>query len=175
MLAYPYHDAARSRTCCDLMGLLYVFDEYTDVGNAAITREMADAVMDGLRYTTKPQSAPVGEVARTFWHLGRATASPMAERHFIDTMQQYVDSVVQEAETRDSERLLTIDEYKTLRRHTSACLPSFALMELDLDFPEEVYRHPLVEKLRELALCSVYALNVSRSVYSSLHIHVLGH
>jgi hypothetical protein len=74
--------------------------------------------MDGLRYPEKSQAkdeCPLGEMARQcvlpcctlfgsyywlhilsrFWAQGRKTATPMAERLFIETMQLYVDAVVQ--------------------------------------------------------------------------------
>jgi len=48
-----------------------------------------------------------------------------------------------------------------VRRHSSGCYPSFALMELELDFPEEVYCHPLLERMRDCALYLISAGNVS--------------
>ena len=85
----------------------------------------------------------------------------MAERHLLETMKLYVDAVVQQSEDRTHDRLRTIDEYWIIRRHSSGCYPSFALMELELDFPEEVYRHPLLERMRDCALYLISAGNVS--------------
>jgi len=85
----------------------------------------------------------------------------MTEHHLFETMQQYVDAVVQQSKDREHNRIRTIDEYWVVRRYTSGCLPSFALIELELDFPEEVYRHPLLERLRNCAMFSIVAANVS--------------
>jgi len=85
----------------------------------------------------------------------------MAERHLFETTQQYVDAVVQQSEDRENDCVRTIDEYWVVRRHTSGCLPSFALIELELDFPGEVYRHPLLECLRDCAIFCIVVANVS--------------
>ena len=49
------------------MTLFYAFDEYTDVEDEVITREMADIVMDGLQNPEKPRPQGecfLGEMAR---------------------------------------------------------------------------------------------------------------
>ena len=49
------------------MTLFYAFDEYTDVEDEVVTREMADMVMDGLRNPEKPRPEGecfLGEMAR---------------------------------------------------------------------------------------------------------------
>lgn len=41
------------------MALFYAFDEYTDVEDGCVTRNMADILMDALRDSDKPR--PEGE------------------------------------------------------------------------------------------------------------------
>jgi hypothetical protein len=48
------------RTCCDLMNLFFVVDEYTDVEPASVVRGMVDVVVDALKNPHKPR--PQGEV-----------------------------------------------------------------------------------------------------------------
>lgn len=95
----------------------------------------------------------------------------MAERHFIETMQLYVDAVVQEAEDRVHNRIRSFHEYIKLRYHTCGVLPSMALSELELDFPEEVYQHPLLQKLRYCAVLSIIVINVSLNRDLSIRFH----
>ncbi|KAK0721855.1 terpenoid synthase [Lasiosphaeria miniovina] len=164
--AFNRCDFARCRTCCDLMTLFYAFDEYTDVAGETSTRQMADMLVDEVRNPDKPRpqgECLLGEMARQFWASGRRTATPMAERHFIETMQLYVDAVVQQSEDPTHDRLRTIDSYWEVRRYTSGCLPSFALIELELDFLEDVYQHPLLERLRD---CAMYIVTASNDLYS---------
>jgi hypothetical protein len=92
----------------------------------------------------------------------------MAERHLIETMQLYVDGVVQQSEDRTHDRIRSIEGYWAVRRHTSGCLPTFALIELELDFPEEVYTHPLLEILRDCAFYSISTGNVGHIMLSKI-------
>lgn len=85
----------------------------------------------------------------------------MASGHLLSTMQLYVDAVVQQSSDRVHDRLRSIDGYWAVRRHSSGCYPSFALMELELDIPEEIYRHPLLDRMRDCALYLICAGNVS--------------
>ncbi|KAK3331203.1 terpenoid synthase [Apodospora peruviana] len=178
MLSYRFSDLAQCQLGSDLMTLLYAFDEYTDWEDEHSTRGIADLFMDGLRNPDKPRpegECVLGEMARQFWSAGRKIATPMAERHFIETMQQWVDNVVDEARDHDHSQIRTIDEYWTIRRHTSACLPTLASLELEFDFPEDVYRHPLLERLRDLSMFSIvggndlYSYNVERAKGHELH------
>jgi hypothetical protein len=59
MLTYQHDDLARCRTGTDLMTLFYAFDEYSDVEDEVVTRQMADALIDGIRNPDKPR--PQGE------------------------------------------------------------------------------------------------------------------
>ncbi|KAK0624077.1 terpenoid synthase [Immersiella caudata] len=166
MLSYQFDDLARCRAGADLMSLFYAFDEYSDVEDAAVTRAMADILMDAIRNPDKPRpqgECCLGEMTRQFWTRGRQVSTAMAERHLIETMQQYVDGVVLQSEDRMHDRLRTIDSYWPLRFHTSGCLPAFALAELELEMPEEVYRHPLLERMRD---CTVYIVSTTNDVYS---------
>ncbi|KAK3367415.1 terpenoid synthase [Lasiosphaeria ovina] len=167
-----------ARSTCDLMDLFYVIDEYTDVEDAGGVQKIVDIIMDAFRNPSKPRPTGefrIGEMARQFWALAIQTASPMSQVHFVDTMQEYLDSITEQAVDRANNRVRTIDEYWALRRLTGGCLPSFALIELGLEFPEEIYRHPLLENLRECAnraICAandVYSYNIERVRGHALH------
>ncbi|KAK3356324.1 hypothetical protein B0T25DRAFT_516018 [Lasiosphaeria hispida] len=118
MLAYRYGNLARCRTSTDLMTLFYAFDEYTDVEDELVMREMADILMDGMRNLDKvrPQGECfLGEMARHYW---------------------------------------------VIRHHTSGCLPSFTLVELELDIAEEIHYRPLPERMRD---CALYLISAERA------------
>jgi Delta6-protoilludene synthase len=85
----------------------------------------------------------------------------MAERHLLNAMQLYVDAVVQQSEDRTHDRLRSIDDYWTVRYHSSGCIPSFAAMELEMDIPEDIYQHPLLKRIRDCAVYLICAGNVS--------------
>ncbi|KAF7372856.1 Terpene cyclase [Mycena sanguinolenta] len=113
-LAYPALDKQRLRTGCDLMMLFFAFDEYTDVLPAPEVRRYADIVMDALKNPNKPRPEGehvVGEVARQFWALGIQSATPLAQKHFLETFEDYIYSVVDEASDRDDKRIPGSEEY----------------------------------------------------------------
>ncbi|KAK0755068.1 hypothetical protein B0T18DRAFT_425351 [Schizothecium vesticola] len=57
-----------------------------------------------------------------------------------------------------------------LRDHTGGCLPSFALIELGLGFPDVLYRHGKLERLREITNRSdIYSYNIERARGHVLH------
>ena len=67
----------------------------------------------------------------------------------------------------------SIDEYWAVRDHTGGCLPSFVFIEfvLDVELPEEVYLHPKMERLREIANRSIAGCNVSFLSFLSLFLN----
>jgi len=59
-----------------------------------------------------------------------------------------MDAVVQQAEDRTKHHIRTFDSYLEVRRDTIGAKPSFAILELDMDLPDEVFNHPTLENLR---------------------------
>jgi len=96
-----------------------------------------------------------------YWQRTIPLASTMSQVHFIDIFQKFVDSVVEQTRDRANDRILSFDEYWAIRWYNCGCLPSFAFGELELDLPDEVYYHPLLEKMREIAIQMIAASNVS--------------
>ncbi|KAK4442054.1 terpenoid synthase [Podospora aff. communis PSN243] len=160
--AFNRCDFQQARVGCELMILFYAFDEYTDVENGAGARKIADIMINALHHPEKPRPAgeiPLGELARQFWSRALPVASPMSQRHFLQTMEEYANGCVQQAEDRAANRIRAIDDYWAVRRLTSGCFPTFTMIELGLDFPAEVYMHPLLVRLREIIMQSVSAIN----------------
>ena len=93
-------------------------------------------------------------------------ATPTAQRRFIETFDSYMDSVVTQAEDRTKHLIRSIDSYLKVRRETIGAKPSFALMELEMDIPDEVFYHPTLESLRVWVIDMLCIGNVSRT---SLH------
>ncbi|KAI0293873.1 terpenoid synthase [Multifurca ochricompacta] len=153
-LAYPYHNKERLRTGCDLMNVFFVFDEYSDVANGDQVQEMANIVMDALRnpHTPRPKDEWIGgEVTRQFWELAIKTASPPSQKRFIETYGAYTQSVVQQAVDRINKHIPTIQEYLQVRRNNIGATPAFAMIELEMNLPDDVVHHPAVEELSVLA------------------------
>ena len=82
-----------------------------------------------------------------FWLNATRTATPTAQRRFIDTFQLYTDSVVQQAEDRHDNRIRSIASYFDVRRDTIGAKPCFAILEIHMSLPDEVLQDPIVQRL----------------------------
>jgi len=89
----------------------------------------------------------------SYWIRASRIVSPDAHclHHFIRDWDTYTAAVVREADDRSKRRYRTFEDYLSIRRDSSGCLPSFALCEFGLDLPEEAFHHPLMSALREEA------------------------
>ncbi|CAA7261880.1 unnamed protein product [Cyclocybe aegerita] len=154
-LAYAGLPADVNRVGCDLMNLFFVVDEHTDAMDARSVQDWVDIVVDALHHphTPRPAGEPkVGEIARTFWENGIKCMGPTAQRRFVETFTTYLQSVVTQAQDRDKHLFRDVDSYMEVRRDTIGAKPSFALLEHDMELPDDVFYHPLLEKLREWAI-----------------------
>ncbi|KAJ7137766.1 terpenoid synthase [Mycena epipterygia] len=149
-LAYPTASREHLRTGCDLMNVFFVVDEYTDVESAPVVREMVDIVIDAMNNPHKPRPEGeilLGEVTRQFWELAIKTATPNSAKHFVEAFTDYLESVVAQAENRDSDTVLTVDSYLKTRRENIGVRPSYPIGELHLDLPDEAFYHPVIKEL----------------------------
>ena len=97
-----------------------------------------------------------------FWELAIETASPGSQKRFLASFEQYTRAVVQEAQDRQSKRIIrTVEEYFSLRRYTIGTQPAFAFLELDLDLPQEILDHPVITELEILSTDMIILSNVS--------------
>ncbi|GJJ08044.1 hypothetical protein Clacol_002251 [Clathrus columnatus] len=112
--------------------------------------------MDGIRNPHIPRPGNGewvgGEIARQFWENAIRRVSPIVQTRFINEFQAYLNAVVDEATDRESRYIRNIEDYFKIRRNTIGAKPSFAICEMYMNIPEEVMRHPVIKKLRELAI-----------------------
>ncbi|KAI9457947.1 terpenoid synthase [Lactarius psammicola] len=145
---------ARVRTGCAFMNQVFVFDEFSDRGTEEEAQEMAIIVMDALRnpHTPRPKGEWIGgEVTRSFWELAIQTASPQSQKRFIKGYDAFSQAVVKQAANRGRKYIVTVQEYFEVRRDTIGSRPAFALIELDLNLPDEAVEHPVIEEMIVLA------------------------
>ncbi|KAG1902830.1 terpenoid synthase [Suillus fuscotomentosus] len=150
--AFDKCDLDHLRIGCDLMNVFFIFDEYTDKENAAVTKEMMDIVLDALHdpHKMRPEGECIlGEIVRQFWARAIQTASQSFQRHFLDSYTAYIHAVVGEAEDRDHSHCRSIDDYLKLRRDTSGAAASLTIHEMSMEFPDEVFYHLMIVELRQ--------------------------
>lgn len=96
-----------------------------------------------------------------FWERAIKTATPTSQKRFIDTFDAYTASVVQQAEDRTHSYIRSIDSYLAVRRDTIGAKPSFTVMEMDMDLPDEVLDDPTIMNLTLWCIDMLILGNVS--------------
>jgi hypothetical protein len=83
----------------------------------------------------------------------------------MSTMDLFFQAITIQAKDRRDGVVPDLDSYIAVRRDTSGCKPCWALVEYanDLDIPDEVIEHPVMETLGEAANDLVTWSNVSPS------------
>jgi hypothetical protein len=95
-----------------------------------------------------------------FWARAIRTASLTSQRHFLETFTAYLRAVVVEALDREQGHRRSIDDYLELRRLTIGAKPSFAICEMGMDLPDEVFYHPFIVELTECSIDLIIIGNV---------------
>ena len=86
-------------------------------------------------------------LANRFWERTIQNATAVSQRRFIQSMDEYLEGVVQESIDKKDHRVLDIKSYIDARRRTSGVKPSFSIIELGLDIPDEVMAHPAIQEM----------------------------
>lgn len=99
-----------------------------------------------------------------FWERTIKVATQSAQRQFLRTFEEWLQSVVDQAVDRETEHKRDILSYMKLRRITVGLLPSLAVVGLEVDFPDEVLYHPTIQKMSEYCADLIAIDNVRRAV-----------
>ena len=103
-----------------------------------------------------------------FWEHAIKTASPGSQKRFIEAFASYTQAVVQQAADRTYEHIRSIDEYVDARRDTIGAIPSFVILEMGLNLPDEAVRHPVIHELSILATDMILLDNVGRDTTTGM-------
>ncbi|KAF8900414.1 isoprenoid synthase domain-containing protein [Gymnopilus junonius] len=168
-LTYSRRSEEFVRAGCDLMNFYFVYDEYTDVSDPKVARELANIVTNVMKnpedeYSTKYSTNNthlLGDMTRQFWKRATALAKPGSPcfKHFIDTSEAYLLAVTREAEDRANHTVRSVEDYLHLRRDTCGARPTLALIEFGLNLSEDVTSNPVVASLREAAVDLIILVN----------------
>ncbi|KAI0641888.1 terpenoid synthase [Trametes meyenii] len=150
-LVYPTLDRTHYRIACDTMNMLFLYDDCTDDMDEASVVALFEAAMDVLLHPDKPAlptDSVLIQVIRDLWSRTVQRATTTGRRHFIDAWTLYADAVSEETRDRDQCRVRNIEEHLAFRRYTIGVEICYAMFEIDIDLPDVVYQHPLVQALR---------------------------
>nr|BDI63119.1 sesquiterpene synthase [Trametes versicolor] len=164
LCAHVYPDISRKalRTSMDLINILFVVDEYTDVESAPAVREIADMLVDAVYNPQKPGQAGelvLGKMMREWSRRCLPAATPEAVSHFRKSFTDYLEAVVSEAEGRCTGTIRSIDSYMKNRRENNGVRPSLFPCELHLSIPDEVFYHPHVVDLQTCIVDMITTVN----------------
>ncbi|KAF8184523.1 terpenoid synthase [Mycena galopus ATCC 62051] len=158
---YPTASPSRLRVVSDFMNWIFHLDNISDGMLTRETESLADCVMnsvwipDSYRPTTRqgqtqPSEEPnAGRLARDFWMRCISGAGPGTQARFKETLAMFFEAVSIQAQMRDTGYIPDLESYIALRRDTSGCKPSWALIEygLDIDLPDFVANDPVIMAL----------------------------
>jgi len=153
-MCYPAADMERLRVCCDFMNYLFHVDDLSDdmdkVGTAGIGNEVMNTLYHP--YSWQP-STRLGRMTADYWKRLIKTGSPGAQQRFMSTFDQFFQAITIQAVDRLNGSIPCLEPYIAVRRDTSGCKPCWALIEYanDLDIPDEVMEHPIIQNLDESA------------------------
>ncbi|KAJ6531101.1 terpenoid synthase [Mycena capillaripes] len=163
LTAYCYHNASaeRLRVIADFLTYLFHLDNISDGMMTRDTEVLSDSVMNALWYSDsyRPTSAPgkkqpleelnAGKMARDFWARCIPDAGPGTQARFKETLDMFFEAVNIQAQARDTDCILDLESYISIRRDTSGCKPCWALIEyaLDIDLPDFVVEDPVIAAL----------------------------
>ena len=96
-----------------------------------------------------------------FWEQTIKNTTAVSQKRFIQNMDDYLESVVHESINKKDYHILDIKSCVDARRRTSAARPTFSLIELELDIPDEVMAHPAIQEMIVAATDMAALSNVS--------------
>ncbi|KAH6908307.1 isoprenoid synthase domain-containing protein [Coprinopsis sp. MPI-PUGE-AT-0042] len=156
---YNTTSPAKLRVVSDFMNYLFHLDNISDGMMTQETDVLSDIVMNALWFpeSYKPTAGQLseelnpGKLARDFWARCIPGCGPGAQARFKETLGLFFEAVSIQARSRDEGAIPDLESYIDVRRDTSGCKPCWALIEyaLDIDLPDFVVEHPLIEALNQ--------------------------
>jgi hypothetical protein len=71
-----------------------------------------------------------------------------------------LNGTAEQAEDRGTARIRDVKSYFEIRRRTIGALPSFTILEMGMDLPDDVVEHPVIKALKALAVDMAIIANV---------------
>ncbi|KAF9534914.1 isoprenoid synthase domain-containing protein [Crepidotus variabilis] len=129
------------RTTCDFVNLLFVVDEVSDEQNGIEARATGQVFVNAMKFDDWDDNSILAKITREFRARFLRLAGPNTVKRFADLCETYTQCVGREAELREHNQILGLEEFVPHRRQNSAVLLCFTLVEyvVGLDLKDEVY------------------------------------
>lgn len=102
-----------------------------------------------------------------FWSRAIKHSTHQAQKHFITNATEFLKAIIIQATDRESEVARNVDDFMVLRRASVGAGNLFFGYEMTLNLPDEVYFHPIIDKLHEYCADMIAIDNVN-APYASL-------
>ncbi|EED80610.1 predicted protein [Postia placenta Mad-698-R] len=168
---YPDCDVKNLRVASDFLVFLFYLDDISDTMGDGGAEQLASTVVDAFSFEGKLEELEDGPSAHMlaidFWVRFTQDAKPCVQTRFRDNMRFFFAAVRQQARDRQCSTIPDLESYIIMRRDTSACRPSFDLIEyaMGMELPQYVVDDPIVQALNQSAnnLCfwsnDIYSFN----------------
>ncbi|KIY61578.1 terpenoid synthase [Cylindrobasidium torrendii FP15055 ss-10] len=144
--------------CLDYINLGFIIDEVTDSMKEWEAAAIGALVSDAVRNPEKPRPEgehAIGELARLFGQRLAHSGSKACTERFCRpgaSWDEYCMSMSEEARDREDHRVRSVEEYMRLRIRTVGVFPTLDLLLFDLEIPQDVLDHPMMNRLRLLVV-----------------------
>jgi hypothetical protein len=95
-----------------------------------------------------------------FWEQIITISTPAFQTRFLAAYKEYLNGTAEQAEDRDTSRDRDVESYLEVRRRTIEVLPSFTILDMGVELPDEVVNNSTIEKLRNIAVDMTIIANV---------------
>ncbi|EIW77846.1 terpenoid synthase [Coniophora puteana RWD-64-598 SS2] len=142
----PWAGKEGFRTICDFQNLLFLMDELTDEMSGEDARVVGESFIRVLKDPSVDNESIIAQATREFRTRiadDVATKSVWFGR-FVAICKSYADATYIEAEHRENNRVLDLDDFVIARRENSAVRCCFSINEhaLGIDLPDSVFEDP---------------------------------
>ncbi|KAJ5230331.1 hypothetical protein N7489_011039 [Penicillium chrysogenum] len=160
----PFADEAKLRLLCDWGNWIFPFDDAFDNGALKDDQVMAQrmigdliSVMEGS--LEEPEEPLLKAFQLTWKQISEAPKG--VQKRFAKYMKGFCRANLEQVQREPSGDIADIDELTDMRRGLICTTPIFALIEYasDLDLPDEVVNHPVIEELRVIITDIVWIQN----------------
>ena len=170
-LCYPHTGYPQLRVCGDFLNWFFHLDNLSDDMDDRGIDNIANVVMNTIHHPYTYRSPTrlnlmtkefvsylcycfqllIMHPDFSFWKRIMQTAAPGACRRLQETLEMFFQAIQRQALDRANGTIPDLQSYIPLRRDTSGCRTTWALIEYayNLDIPDDVMDHPVIRSLGE--------------------------
>ncbi|KAH7884649.1 terpenoid synthase [Phlebopus sp. FC_14] len=141
---YPYAGYEELRTCCDLINLLFVFDDFSDDMGSEDAWSACDTFYHSMTDLDVDDNSVLARITSNFRERFTFRAKSGCFERFLVRFRDYTEAVAKEAELREFGDVPDLCNYVALRRENSAVQLCLSMVEynLGIELPDAVIEDP---------------------------------